>query len=194
MIDKRSNTNSPANFIPGSPSTLYEDRSTPDSHSGRGGTSLGYHEQRGSPSLVSDGSQDYDMEAGHAQLAHQTRPLSTMTHFNPPISQSAQDMTSPPINRFAEENRPQTSVASGNLPQASSSGYHSRSSPPEIWQTPYSNLHHRSQERPSNPSGLSLPYTNPSPHQIGAPPFGFPPSQEPNQDEIWRNFIFEFGG
>lgn len=183
VINKKSNANSPAKPTAGSPSTLYEGKSTPDSHGGSGDTRMGHYELPESPGIIRNGSRNYEMDEAPARVEH--HPFLPTT--------KPQGEISSPINHYRTNHHP-APVASGSLPSGSSPGYHSTGKSSGVWQVQYSYPPHSNQGRTSNPPGLSLPYINLPQFQAGATSFGLPASQEPNQDEIWGNFLLEFGG
>ncbi|KAF9457528.1 fungal-specific transcription factor domain-containing protein [Collybia nuda] len=191
VINQKSNTNSPTNPVPGSPSTLYEDGSTPDSHTDRGDMMMGYYERSGSPVIANSRNQDYEMNGNPTQFDHQPF-LPSLKPLLPHVHQEGRGVIPPSIDHY-RGNRHPAPVAPNSLSTTSSLSYHSTGKPSEVWQAPYPPPHDN-QGRTSNPSGLSLPYTNPPQFQAGTTAFGLPAGQEPNQDEIWRNFLLEFGG
>lgn len=75
VINKKSNTSSLATPTTGSPSTLYEGNSTPDSHDGGGDTMMGYYEWPESPGTISNGRRNYEMDETLSTRSYPLRNL-----------------------------------------------------------------------------------------------------------------------
>ncbi|TFK32802.1 fungal-specific transcription factor domain-containing protein [Crucibulum laeve] len=188
VITPSSNANSPSNTA-SSPTPLHieaEDSNSPESHAGAAEMLIEYYQALGNPGFEIHKRQDYDMEVPHYanddSYKHQ-HPTSMAIEIP---NQYMDHQYTGDTGMHPDANQEYASPHQGYGHIHPDTKQH-----PQVWHAAY--------QAPQHPSHPHHPSVSPPQSLVYGPPappmdYRYPQEVQPNQDEIWRNFMLKFSG